>query len=41
MHEVCHPIVVDMAGELYFGIDEYSTQGLDVYDGDPTFECIF
>jgi hypothetical protein len=41
MHEVSHPIGINMKGELHFDMEEFSTRGLDVYDCDPTFECIF
>jgi hypothetical protein len=32
------PIVVNMKGDLWFGLEEFSTQGLDVYDFDPSIE---
>ena len=38
MLQVNHPIVVTMKGELVFGIEEYSTLEMDVYDYDQTFE---
>jgi hypothetical protein len=38
MMEVKDPIVVNMKGELSFGLEEFSTQGLDVYDFDPSIE---
>ncbi len=35
------PIVVNMKGDLWFGLEEFSTQGLDVYDFDPSIEGEF
>ncbi len=41
MLEEHYPIAVSMKGELVFGLEQYSTKGLDVYDYDATFECTF